>query len=279
MTCRCYSLILSLFLQLWIAPLAAEDKSSPIIVRANNPGELLSIKGELNGIFVNCIIDTGASHHVIDSHLKCILGTLQKSQSDGNFELSSPQQLLINGLSDEVNVGSVVLDLSPFSEKSGIAIDMFVGMPFLFNRVIQIDPYKRRFFLSVEPPDAQGDCLQLEFDELARPYVSVGIGDHAFLAMVDTGSTSDITLTSELFQLVRQKNSKKEIESRRLEVQSVSGREVREVFVASNVRIGNTVVAECEVMQASLNKIGLKFLSRFVSTIDLKNEKLTLSSR
>lgn len=272
-------MLLVLIATLPIRPIIGDETGAIVAKRKYASGQLLSIEGKLNGRPVRCVIDTGASHHAIDTKFKPLLGTCRPYEPNGSIEICSAQQLQVGGFNDRMEAESAVLDLSSLRKASGLNFDVIVGMPFLLDRVIQINPVVQQFQLSTALSTARGETFDLTFDDLGRPRTTIVVQGQSVNALLDTGSTADITLEKELFQTVLQNQTtqpKKRLNQ--VEALTIAGSEARQTLKGVEVRIGSQVTSECTIFEAESNKIGLGFLSRFDVTIDFPKQQLILAT-
>lgn len=270
-------LLLALSPAFVMTPLFAEERPCRVS-ESFDPNQLLLISGELNGQPVTCVIDTGATHHGIDSSFEPILGRCRTYDSKKNIEICSPQHLQVRGLADTREAESVVLDLSGLREASGLEFDVVVGMPFLLDRILELDPAKQRFYLSTASTEKYDTATELSFDDIGRPCVPITVDGHEIIAMIDTGSNAEVTLEKKQFQLIQQNEAmKRNSSSHPVAVHSISGKRTRPRLQVDEVRVGGAVVKGCTIVESELNKIGLGLLSKLKIKIDLRTMHLELS--
>lgn len=241
-------------------------------------GKLMIISANLNDQLVTCVVDTGASHHMIDSSLKSALGRCWPYPKDKNIEICGPQNLVVGGLNDSVRTGSAVVDLSPIRTASGMDFDMVIGRPFLMGKVLEINHEERQFRISTNANETDADDLELHLDQDGRPCVTVAIADQEVMAMLDTGTNADLTLKASLFDQLEISGSWPcNGEAVKSEVVSIGGRASAKKIESCSVRIGRYTMESCTIATGEQNMIGFGLLCRFVATIDLKNMRLRLS--
>lgn len=254
----------------------AQDQ--PEVVGSYDPLEYMITNAILNGRTVQCVIDTGASHHAIDSSLKPILGRCRPYSYDEKIEVCGPQNLIVGDMRDSASTVSAVVDLTPIRSVSGVDFQMVLGRPFLIGKVLEIDPNKRRFRIHTTEVENGDETLELQLGPDGEPLVSIAIADLEVQAIVDTGSNTDVTLERSLFE---------QIES--LALRTGNGKPVtRDIFRLTeriavkeiencSVRIGRYTIDSCSITEGGSNKIGFGLLSRLLTIIDLKNMRLILS--
>jgi len=239
-------------------------------------GGLLLIEAEVNAVHIQGIVDTGASHHAYDRKLIPILEGFEAVGSGAVIGVCDPQRVLIGPMGDAVNIGSAVVDLTPFRTKSQVRFDAVIGIPFLVGRSVHIDPSRQRFTIQ-QSVIADVEGIRIQLDELKRPCVSLLIAEQEIRALIDTGSNATITASEEEFERILKHfarvNERPAVTSLGLE-----GETQQRKMMVPRVEIGAHVVRDVGIVESKSTKIGMAFLNRFETVIDLLNLRLQLKA-
>jgi hypothetical protein len=157
-------------------------------------GMLLLLPVELKGRKLSFAIDTGASSCVVDSSLTPLLGEPLRTEavatSDGvaRLQFFPPPEALVGRLSLRTGSPVIATDLRRLREISGEEVYGFIGMDFLAQHVLRIDPDRGEVtFLRSAGPEP-GRRVPLAFEGNV-PYVQVRLAgmDEPQPFLVDTG--------------------------------------------------------------------------------------------
>ncbi len=298
-----YSIIvctLSLLGQLFLAPeifarvqtgaLASEpidklsDRQNASQIEIVNLSPLIVVKGNVNGRPANVIFDTGSWPNAIGNHLESELEGPIESVVSGNerFDVCPWQNLAIGELKSADAGRICLLDLAMLSEEVGIEIDAIAGTPFAVGRVFEIDFENERFAIGYGSSDPFEVDLEIEFDELGRPFVQLKIGNRSENFLVDTGFEGFVTVDAAFGKYLKENgiardNGEKSMQvyadgfktskmsSLYIEKQEVFGYEFRHlpVLVGANSKADNS--------------IGLALLKCFNVSLDLAQGKMRLN--
>lgn len=237
-------------------------------------GGLLLIEGKVNEKSIRGVVDTGSSHHGFDRKLIPFLEGFESVNSKSSIEVCDPQRVTIGPLSDVVKAGSGVVDLTPFELKAEERIDAVIGMPFLFGRVIRINPSCHRFKIQ-ETGVTSGKGIHIHPDDLRRPCVSVTIAGEEFTALIDTGTNAEITANADDFEtILKRLPASQEVST--VNAQNLEGLTPRRKIASCDITIGCNRVLDVAITESESTSIGMGFLKRFAAVIDLWNLRLQL---
>lgn len=222
------------------------------------------------------LVDTGASIHVFASHLLPVLdGEVQRSNPDahGNILAICPaQDIQVQGLRDCRSAPAAVADLSGFSSTR---IDGVLGMPFLCDRVLEIDFDDRRLRILTDTADRKGERLEVLLDADGLPRLTdVTVDRMPFVCLLDTGMNSACSLNAKMFDLLRLAGSITEV--RWVTSTGVHGDARTQMGVASTVSIGAFTFSNVPVVRAAQNKVGIDLIRRFNLAVDFPRRELVL---
>jgi predicted aspartyl protease len=267
--------LFSMFALLALATCVAASEPRRVSGTIGNGG-LLLIEAEVNAVPIQGIVDTGASHHAYDQKLIPILEGFEAAGNGAVIGVCAPQRVLIGPMGDTVNIGSAVVDLIPFRAKSQERFDAVIGIPFLVGRSIHIDPSQQRFTIQ-QPVIADVDGIRIWLDELKRPSVSLLIADQEVRALIDTGSNASVTASEEEFERILNHFAGANEQPATTSL-SLGGETQRRKMTVPSVGIGNHVVRDVVIVESKVTKVGMAFLNRFKSVIDMLNLRLQLTT-
>lgn len=204
------------------------------------------------------VIDTGSSHHILDSQ---ILGLATASPKKPT--IFDPQPLLLATR----NVGGrkefVSTDLSNFREASGIQISGLLGAP-LLTYTLFVDFDKGQIKLSNQPLriPSTANVMPVILDPFDCPCLSnVNVNGNEVDFLIDSGFTGAISLKSEIFDAMLEDGSIGNCVSTSYATHR-SYEDTTEGDLQS-VALGNFTLKDVPVMRDSVNRLGLQFIKRF----------------
>lgn len=239
-------------------------------------GGLLVIAGKVNETSIRGVVDTGASHHAYDRKLVPFLDEFESNESNSSIEICGPQRMTIGSFGDVVKAGSAVVDLAPFSLRSEERIDAVIGMPFLIERAIHIYPSSQNFTIQ-ETGTTGGNGIRIQFDEFSRPCVPITLAGKEVIALIDTGSNAEITVSEGEFERMLNRLATSQNLST-VNTQNLEGSTQRRKIANCDITIGHMSVPDVAIVESKSTKIGMAFLNRFTTVIDLLNMRLQLES-
>lgn len=262
-------------------PLWADDtsESPPIEVPIASDLTRIVVPVNFKGATRQFVLDTGASTHVFGSHLLPILdGDIQRPGPDAaasSFSVCPPQNIQVQGLRDCRSVPAAVVDLSGFSKSEGQGIDGLLGMPFLCERVLELDFDRKRLRIVRGKAERKGERLEVLLDAHSLPRLTdVKVDGMPFVCILDTGMNSPISLNAKMFDLLRLAGSISDV-SWGTSI-GIDGSARLQMGRASTVSVGSFSFADVPILRASENKIGMDLLRRFHATIDFPRRELFL---
>lgn len=231
------------------------------------------------------VLDTGASHHLLDRHYEQGLGepvAIKRISTAGPSAIArifSPPRMRLGEITVRRSRPVVSFDLTVVSQAMGYDIRGILGAPFLRKRTIAVDfdggAVKIRD-RDVAPPASWGSAVPVDVDSLGRPCIpNVLIGSSCTSFLLDTGMTGSFTLSAQDFEMLHEQGF---IESVRTSlVATLSGRKPRRTGLLQRVQIGPFVHESVEVAESTRNKIGLRYLSRYAITFDVSGRLVYLA--
>jgi hypothetical protein len=229
------------------------------------------------------IVDTGAYTTIFDKTLRNLL---DKPEGIEKATTAAEPISVENFKSPELSVGPFIIqkdsqilcmDLQSLTMADGRQIRGILGMNFLKNHILQINPDKSYFsFLKSDTIGKYfpGQKINLTFDNTGRMKINGKIlGNMTVEFIIDTGNNTTGTLNADTFeQLARQKDVKV------AETYVVTGAGLRKTRVMriSRITIGSYEYKDVILGEATSNVLGLDFLSRHLVTIDFPNKILYL---
>ena len=190
---------------------SANDRNLLAETDVASDGALLIVPVESNGHLRNYWVDTGVSNTIVPLEtvkswkpirMENGRGIVQ-SEKISVFERPDAEEFLGQMLRRRVELYS--MDLREISEATGVNIEGVLGMGDLKRFVIQIDFDEGKFRLLRSASEANGEIFPLG-TERGCPTIKVVAGKTTFDAVVDTGASGDLFLTSQLFDLMVEKN-------------------------------------------------------------------------
>jgi hypothetical protein len=153
------------------------------------------------------VIDTGSSvtlvspelakRYLSESSPTPSLPQVRVRSSTGGTTLLSPVTLksIHLGKARFEYVPALVYDCADLTDQFGVKIDGILGFPLFQSAVLTIDYPHERIVLRSRIPDDGIPGEAIVFDNTAKtPLVPIRLGDHEFLALIDTGSSAALAI-------------------------------------------------------------------------------------
>lgn len=261
-----------------------DDVSDNVIASFPIPrdGDALFLPVEIDGKAYHFLVDTGASMSMFDSTLPLgrHLQTVKAEAAAGDFvniEIREPPTATIGPLSFNCPGGVGSLDLTALRQVVGQDFHGLIGMDFLKTQILQIDPDAKelRFLTGVSP--SLGAHRNMAYDRQSVPHVLLRIAepkDEVF--MLDTGLVSfrSGSLSKKAFAQLESSRELTIVGHELLE--TLSGTQSGRIGRAKKLAFGEMEIADPVFGESGGNKVGVKFLSRFIATLDFPAERLYL---
>lgn len=255
--------------------------------------EHIFLDGEVNGVPVTILLDSGAGATVMDSGLATRLG-LETSGSLSARGVAGTEEFSFASVDDYSAVGATVrgqqLAVMPLADvfypSTGHRIDLILGYDFLSRFVVKIDYGRETISLfdpeGFEPVDFTGEILEatrsmslLSIEALLEDSIPVTL-------LLDTGAGGCIHLTGSFFDehpgFLDGRSTFSTV------VQGVGGEETIEGFRIGNITLGGYTVpggicssfSGAEVFDTFDGIVGSGILSRFVLYLDYSRDRILL---
>jgi hypothetical protein len=272
---------------------ASEAPLEEISIPAHDEGLLVPVV--FNGGTHLFVLDTGAPFHVLDKSLMPALGVpgiKKRAGTSGtptevifyegkHLNLFGMPSLHVGQTEVEASNGIVCVDLTAIREACDRRVMGIIGIDYFRDKIIQIDydAQRLRIFKQQTPPSATwGEVLPLTLNAATpMPYLDNARASglkQAFL--VDTGCLYGISLSSDLFESLEKYGRL----TRHREAQFTSLGQHEAATWSGHLRdfeLGQSVHFNLCVREGRTNCIGLDYLRRFLTTIDISNARLFLS--
>jgi hypothetical protein len=231
-------------------------------------------------------LDIGTSSHLFDRSLRPFLGEPSGETSNVGTASGVPTSVELFP-SPDARLGSLSLwslwdvscaDLTRLREVSWCDLRGLIGMPSLGSCVVAVDPDSHTVaFLRSADKETDGTPLPLRFNDAGIPLVDVdlsGLGRRSFA--VDTGARSSGSVRHEDFEALLKSGALRAV--RTTSALDMSGRyRLREGrldgLVLGKDRHDGLILSETS---ASVSRLGLGFLSRYVVTFDFPGRMMYL---
>lgn len=271
-------------------------KTTQVSLTFDESDLLICLKATLNGEPVRLVLDTGASIHVYGTSLDSIIsGPIYPFKfRSKNLEFCGPQNLHLGKMPDKCSVDSLVMNLDKIVKDSGLRIDGFIGIPFIWDRIAELDFTKHEIRFTELPqgsektvgftrPIAEGvktEQLDIHLGSLNLPYLTnLYVDDSKITALLDTGYSGAIAIEPALFERLEKLGK---IRGVKLTEKAVTAGLTSENFepkmgILDSLTLGNTELSNIPIDISTTNKIGCSLLNKFHVLIDMRNKRMVLS--
>lgn len=241
----------------------------------------VSIDGEI----ADFLFDTGASHHLLSHDYEARLGgpmytrRAETASSPITVKVVEPPEMLVGGLKLTHDRPVGIVDLTAVSQVLGRSIPGIIGASFLSERVMVLDSDRRqvRFFDNdVQVMELRGDVIPVDADAAGEPYLpDVLVGDSRLSFLLDTGmGGSSVSLAKSDFQRLCDEGWIGSI--RTSHSTTASGHAAGRSGILKSIQVGPFLHHSVTVAESNSNKLGLRYLSRFLATLHMASGRLYL---
>ena len=260
----------------------AQDKP---ILTAPTGKYLLVVPVTIAGKSYNFMLDTGSGYTIIDNRVaKEISKTMPDSQvpprllqglSDGvsitqgtlkkrDFTLWQPQPFAIGTETLYSPLPWLGLDLSKFTQSTGVRIDGLLGVDTFRRLNWQVDNKNRTLTVSVQPPSTLSyqQCVPYNDNYGSAPELRIDIDNRNWVPFhVDTGT--DLTLApADLLQVLRDQGASVTPLGQSVST-SAGGIRVADDYLVDNLAFNGQPLGKLKIRESGLNNLGMGFMSRF----------------
>jgi len=234
----------------------------------------------------SAVVDTGATFCFFDSklrqHLVKYVDTvpIRTAGRPVKAEVFEGANATLGKIRFGNNTPFVCLDLRHVREGLGEPIYAMVGMNALRNHILYVD-FDKGVGAIVDglatPPKSPGRRYRLHYDDKRFPQIECEIGKAAQYRQrvrVDTGSTSELTVTDDVWEQLMKARDIRDIEHRSRG--SLAGMHVSRIGRLSRLRAGKDEFTATMVSEGNGNRIGNGFLRRYSVTIDFLGNAIYL---
>ncbi len=279
--CAAVSLILGLGLCRLAAVTVAEDgaqnvesfrvpNGSPVIVPVRVLGE--------TRLF---LFDTGAGICLLDSRFGSRLkttGNIKTRTAAGTVMLPTCDQpeLVIGSAQVPADGQSVLFDMTPFCEATGRNLYGILGVSALRDYVIRFIPHDERLDILNSLPVDAGIEIPVTWRKTGTMELEMVCSDsHREKFLVDTGSTSEVTLRADLFDFLHGVGSITRL--RENAVVTANGTVQVQEGIMDRSCLGDWEHSNVVVIRGTtFSYVGLKYLNRYTVTFDFPGRRLFL---
>ena len=248
---------------------------------------LLLVEGTVGGSGPYCfLIDTGSSVTLVSDRIAAsvpgyrttpALNPMQVVSAAGGATLLGSTTLpsLELGTARFANVRAAIYDFVDFSNHLGITVDGILGFPVFRDLLLTLDYPHCRVVLSPRFParTVPGVAIPFALEDGTRPIVNVELGNHTFMALIDSGSDLPFTLNPTGLNPPFKSGPRSGPV-----VSTLSGSDPRQIGrLADTLALGTCEIREPRVMLTDqLSTIGAEILRHYTLTFDQRRGLLIL---
>lgn len=256
--------------------------AGPLRLSVQSPGlaRLVTVPVEIQGREYRFMLDTGTSHHVLDSSLRPLLG-----QSLGQTQLRSGEvveayaaiPMTLGNINVPTDWPVNTMNLEPVRRISGHPVYGILGMRLLKHHVLELDFHRETVRLFDRLPyDLPGwQRLPIRFNGRHQPLVQARAGDLVLPILVDTGFNGQVALAPRAFNQLRH-HGNIQVNSQSVAM-TVVGMVNNPAGQLSNFELAGLRYPQVGVHQAHLDLLGLGVLSRQAVVMDFPGQQLWLA--
>ncbi len=259
-------------------------------------GDLLFVDVHQNKRIYRFVVDTGASHTVVDSTtfkdlLLAEAATVTKETANGGvrvLKFRNPKDFLVGGKLPIRSSHLGCINLATISAMHGARIDGVLGCDFLGDYVVQFDFDRERLVIGSEIPKSAAASFRFTRSQLGCPIVTAGVSNSSNddrkprEYVVDTGSAGpqEISLNHDRFQ--ESINDGTLMYADRIAAVDISGNYRPRKGEIRGFAMWLDTPAQLRVSENrtdSQNLLALQFLLRFQLTIDFPKSTIYVEPR
>lgn len=249
-----------------------------------NSGDPILVPVSVNGQAAIFILDTGSTHHLLDQRYEPQLGKpifVRPAETAGSqitVKLFSPPEMTIGQVTVAHDRPVASLDFTPIAQAVGRDIQGLLAVSILRDQVLTLNADQGRIYFTesyIRRAETPVVAVPIQVNASGLPHVEASIGGSSLSFLLDTGMVgASVSLATPDFQRLREEGL---IESVRATHAATAGGVGRgRLGRLKAFQLGPFTNGSLAVSESTSNKIGLRYLLRFHTTIDMPGRALHL---